>query len=160
MRSIYWLLVDSMALFVSGIAFFVTSARAREPVRVEVPITIPMASVRQIMKGIVDPATAVVFNSVSVTMTATGTEEKAPHTDQEWEFVGNSAAALVESGNLLLMGNRVVDAGDWVKWSRALRDAGVVALRAAEAKDKDALFATGEAINTSCDSCHEKYQRH
>jgi hypothetical protein len=160
MRPIYWLFVVSMALFVSGIGFLVTTARAREPARVEVPITIPVASVRQIMKGIVDPATAVVFNSVSVTMTATGTEEKAPKTDQEWEVVGNSAAALVESGNLLLMGNRVVDGGDWVKWSRALRDAGVVALRAAEAKDKDALFATGEAINTSCDSCHEKYQRH
>src|SRR5229473_6527412 len=160
MRPIYWLFIVSMALFISGIGFLVTSARAREPAHVEVPITTPVASVRQIMQGIVEPATNVVFNSVTVTITAAGTEEKAPHTDQEWELIGNNAAALVESGNLLLMGNRVVDAGDWVKWSRALRDAGVVALRAAEAKDKDALFATGEAINTSCDSCHEKYQRH
>ena len=27
------------------------------------------------------------------------------------------------------------------------------------AKDKDALLASGEAINTSCDNCHLKYQR-
>ena len=43
--------------------------------------------------------------------------------------------------------------------SRALVDAAVVALKAVEAKDKDALLASGDAINTSCDSCHLKYQR-
>jgi len=158
-RPIYWLYVVSIAFFISGIGFLVTSARVREPAHVEAPITTPVASVKQIMQGIVDPATNVVFGAVSSTSTKAGVVETAPKTDREWELVGNSAAALVESGNLLMMGKRAVDAGDWLKMSRALVDAAVVALKAVEAKDKDALLASGDAINTSCDSCHLKYQR-
>jgi cytochrome c2 len=52
-----------------------------------------------------------------------------------------------------------VDTGDWTKISRALIDAGTVALKAIEAKNAEALLASGEAINESCDNCHEKYQR-
>ena len=158
-RPIYWLYVMSIAFFVSGIGFLVTSARVREPDHVEAPITTPVASVKQIMQGIVDPATNVVFGAVSSTTTKAGVVETAPKTDREWEFVGYSAAARDESGNLLMMGKRAVDAGDWLKMSRALVDAAVVALKAVEAKDKDALLASGDAINTSCDSCHLKYQR-
>ena len=158
-RPIYWLYLVSIALFVSGIGFLVTSARMREPPGVEAPITKPVASVKQIMQGIVDPATNVVFGAVSSISTKAGIVEKFPKTDREWELVGNSAAALVESGNLMMMGNRAVDGGDWVKMSRALMDAAVVALKAVEAKDKDALLASGDAINTSCDNCHLKYQR-
>jgi hypothetical protein len=158
-RPIYWLYVVGIAFFVSGIGFLVTSARARESAHVEVPITTPVATVKQIMQGIVDPATNVVFGAVSSTSTKAGVVETAPKTDREWELVGNSAAALIESGNLMMMGNRAVDAGDWVKMSRALTDAAVVALEAVQAKDKDALLASGDAINTSCDNCHLKYQR-
>ena len=107
-RPIYWLYLVSIALFVSGIGFLVTSARMREPPRVEAPITKPVASVKQIMQGIVDPATNVVFGAVSSTSTKAGVIETAPKTDREWELVGNSAAALVESGNLLTMGTEVV----------------------------------------------------
>ena len=44
--------------------------------------------------------------------------------------MGNSAAALIESGNLLLMGSRAVDKGDWVKMSQAMIEAGKAALKA------------------------------
>ena len=104
----------------------------------------------------------VVFNAVSTTVSAKGTEEKAPQTDEEWEAVGNSAAALIESGNLLLMGSRAVDKGDWVKMSQALIEAGKVALKATQAKSADQLLASGEGVNNRaiiCDACHSKYQR-
>ena len=114
---------------------------------------------KQIMKAIVRPAATVVFESVSTTVSSRGTEEKAPRTQDEWEIVGNSAAALIESGNLLIMGSRAVDQDDWVKMSQALIDAGKVALRATEAKSAERLLASGEAINESCDNCHRKYQR-
>ena len=54
------------------------------------------------MKGITGPAADVVYNAVSSTVTLQGTEEVAPRNDQEWEAVEDSAAALVESGNLML----------------------------------------------------------
>jgi hypothetical protein len=158
---VHWLFVVSVALFVSGIGFVVAGARAaREaPVVQAAIVTTPVASVKQIMKGIVAPAATTVFNSVSTTVSFKGTEEKAPHTDEEWEQVGNSAAALIESGNLLLMGSRAVDKGEWVKMSQALIDAGRVALKATEAKSAEGVLGAGEAVNTSCDNCHRKYQR-
>jgi hypothetical protein len=162
MKIVHWLFVVSVALFVSGIGFIIGGTRAaRQAPAVNsfaVSLT-PVASVKQIMKGIVAPAATVVFNAVSTTVTVKGTEEKAPQTDEEWEAVGNSAAALVESGNLMLMGSRTVDKGDWVKESQALIEAGKVALKATQAKNAEQLLASGEAVNTSCDGCHRKYQR-
>jgi hypothetical protein len=163
MRSIHWLFVISAALFVSGIGFVIASARTAKAAPVEAtPVAIsvtPVASIRQIMQGIVAPAATVVFDSVGTTISLTGTEEKRPTTDEEWTAVGNSAAALVESGNLLMLGSRAVDRGDWIKMSQALVDAGTVALRATETKNVEALFGSGEAINASCDKCHQRYQR-
>jgi cytochrome c556 len=43
--------------------------------------------------------------------------------------------------------------------SRALMDAATVAVKAAAAKDKEGILASGSDINTSCDNCHAKYQR-
>jgi hypothetical protein len=157
---VHWLFIVSVALFVSGIGFVIVGARAaRQGQTVEAPIATPVASVKQIMKGIVAPAATTVFNSVSTTVSSTGTEEKAPQTDEEWEEVGNAAAALIESGNLMLIGSRVVDRGDWIAMSRDLIEAGKVALSATQAKSADGLLASGEAVNKSCDDCHRKYQR-
>ena len=161
MKSIYWLFLVSVAMFISGIGFVVASARtARAPgPAVETTSVTPVATIKQIMQGIVAPAAMTIFNSVSVTVTKNGTEEKKPTTDEEWAKVSADAAALVEAGNLLMLGNRAIDRGEWIKMTRTLMETSTVALRAAEAKDADALFASGEAINASCDSCHMRYQR-
>lgn len=160
MRAVHWLFLLSIALFVTGIGFVIASARTGlEAAPVEAPVTTPVASVKQIMRGIVAPAATVVFNSVGTIVSLQGTEERRPRTDEEWEVVGNSAAALVESGNLLMLGDRAIDRGDWIKMSRALIDASLVALKATEAKNAETVSASGEAINDSCDNCHQKYQR-
>jgi len=163
MKMVHSLFLVSAALFISGIAFVVAAARtARQaPARTDVAMAgvTPVASVKQIMKGITGPAADVVYNAVGTTVTAKGTVEKAPHTDAEWEDVGNAAAALIESGNLLLMGSRAVDNGDWLTQSRALIEAGTLALKAAQTKNVDGVFAAGEPVNLSCDNCHLKYKR-
>jgi len=123
------------------------------------PAVTPVASVKQIMQGIVEPAATAIFESVMTRVSFAGIEETAPRTDEEWEAVGASAAALVESGNLMLMGSRAIDRDDWIKMSQALIDAGNGALRATQAKNAEQLLAAGEAVNNSCESCHRKYQR-
>jgi hypothetical protein len=103
MRTVQWLFVVSALLFISGIAFVVSSARtnpASPAAAVETPALKPVASVKQLMRGIVAPAATVVFDSVSTTVSAAGIDEKQPKTDEEWAEVGSSAAALVEAGNL------------------------------------------------------------
>lgn len=162
MPSRYALFVVSALLFVAGVSFAVLSARSTRQAapdgRGAIPLT-PVASVRQIMRGMVDPAANTVFNAVSTTVTAAGTEEKAPQTADEWDAVENGAAALAEAGNLLLIDGRAIDAGAWGRWSRKLTDAGTVALKAAEAKDAAGVFAAGEAIYEACDNCHRLYER-
>ena len=160
MRIVHWLFVVSVALFLSGIGFIIAVGRTtRDAPRIEDPVAAPVGSVKQIMKGIVGPAANVVFMSVSATVTKAGIEEKAPHTNEEWEAVGNSALALAEAGNLLMMEGRAVDKGEWIKMSQAMIDAAKVALKATEAKSADDVLASGDAINVSCDNCHRRYQR-
>lgn len=161
MRTVHWLFIVGALLFVTGIGFVITGARAarQAPVADSGPVPMPVASVKQIMNGIVGPAATVVYGAVSTTVTFAGIEEKAPQTDEEWEAVGNSAAALIESGNLLLMGSRRVDGGDWTTLTQDLIAGSKLALAAVQAKSAEDLLAAGEPINLTCDTCHMKYQR-
>jgi len=161
MRTVQWLLVVSAALFISGIGFVIASARtARTTTPVaEALVTTPVASIKQIMNGIVMPDAYVIYEAVGTKSSAAGVEEIAPRNDEEWAKVANSAAAVVEAGNLLLMGDRAVDKGDWVKMTRAYMDAGSKALKAAEAKDKNGIVDAGGELNETCDTCHARYQR-
>ena len=160
MRVVHWLFVVSAALFVCGIGFVVAGARStRQSVAAEAPAVTPVATVKQLMNGIVQPAASVVFGAVATEVSAAGVVEIAPQNDDEWAAVGASAAALVESANLLVMGDRAVDRGDWVTMSKALADAGLKALEAVEAKDTQALLTYGSQVNEACDMCHQRYQR-
>jgi hypothetical protein len=161
MKIVHWLFIVSVMLFVSGIGFVIAGGRAiRAAPAVETTVTAnPVATVRQIMNGIVGPAARTVFGAVGTIISVSGTEERAPRTDQEWEEVANNAAALIEAGNLLQMGNRAVDKDDWAKMSQAMTNAGIKALKAAQAKSADDVLAVGEDIYLSCDNCHRRYMR-
>jgi len=118
MRIIHWLFIVSAALFISGIAFIIAGARtaqAAAPAEPAAPTIVPVASVKQIMGGIVSPAATMVFESVGTVVDATGIHEKAPSTDTEWAALGASAASLVESANLLVMGDRAIDRQEFAR---------------------------------------------
>jgi len=160
MRTTHWLFIVSVALFLSGIALVIAGARPGAGASaVEAAPIEPVATVKQIMQGIMQPSALAVFNSVGTIITAAGVEEREPKTDEEWAVVGSHAAAMIESANLLRMDGRAIDQGDWMKWSQTLIDTTKVALKGIEAKDKEALFDSVEAINETCDNCHMKYQR-
>ena len=164
MRTVHWLFVVSVALFISGIGFIIATARTRTPppeasASVAGPALEPVASVKQIMAGIVMPAAAKVWDSVSTIVSAAGVQENVPKNDEEWAVVGANAAALIESANLLTVGKRAVDHGYWVKMAKAMADAGQTALKAATDKNPEGILGAGETINQTCDNCHQKYQR-
>ena len=163
MRTIYWLFVISVALFISGIGFVIAgerTARAATPAAATQAIeTAPVATIKQIMIGITNPAAFVVYEAVGTKSSAAGIEEIAPQNDEEWAKVGSAGAAVVESGNLMLIGNRAIDKGDWVKMTRDMMEQGKAAMKAAEAKDKEKIVEAGGELNTTCDNCHERYQR-
>ena len=161
MRIANWLFIISAALFISGIGFIIASGRTSqvEAAAPPAPSLPPVASVKQIMAGIVMPAAAKVWDSVSTIVDKDGVQENVPKTDEEWAVVGANAAALIESANLLTVGKRAVDQGDWVKMAKAMADAGQTALKATTDKNPEGILAAGETINQTCDNCHQKYQR-
>jgi len=90
MRTVQWLFVVSAALFICGIGFVVVgarSARQQAPSAVERPVMVPVATVKQLMRGIVGPGAMVVFEAVSTTVSVKGVVEKAPQNDEEWAEV-------------------------------------------------------------------------
>jgi hypothetical protein len=164
MRTVYWLFAISVALFISGIGFVIAgerTARAATPAAaVAAPVdTAPVATIKQIMIGITNPAAFVIYEAVGTKSSAAGVEEIAPQNDEEWAKVGSAGAAVVESGNLMLIGNRAIDKGDWVKMTRDMMEQGKAAMKAAEAKDKEKIVEAGGELNTTCDNCHARYQR-
>ena len=92
MKTRHWFFLVGVLLFVAGIGFAIAGARAARlaPV-VEAPITTPVATVKQIMKGIVAPAANGRCSTRSARRSSfKGTEEKFPRTDEEWEAVGTA----------------------------------------------------------------------
>ena len=57
-----------------------------------------------------------------------------------------------------MIGSRAKDAEVWMERAQALVDAGAVALKAAETKDADGIFASGEQIYNACEDCHMLYR--
>ena len=163
-RTLQWLFLVSVLLFVSGIGFVIAAGRtvraAPAPAAAApAPTVPPVATVMQVMRGMTMPAARLIWDSVSTIVDAKGVTENVPRTDAEWALVGANAAVLAESANMLLTGDRAVDKGDWVKIATALRGSAEKALKFADAKDPAGILSVGEEINVSCDGCHELYQR-
>ena len=157
-----WLFLVSVALFIFAIAFIIAGARAARvpaPVRSDVPPAPPVATIKQIMNAIVLPNANIIYNAVGTTIDGTRVEETVPKNDKEWAAVGDSAAAIVESGNMLLVGDRLIDKREWLSYTQRFIAAGKAALAAANEKKPDGVLAAGGDLNDTCDACHEKYQR-
>jgi cytochrome c556 len=117
----------------------------------------PVVDVKQLMQGIVDPASDVVWESVATIYRKDGVEERRPQTKEAWDNVRNHAMMLAEAGNLLMMPPRAKDGGEWMQRAQELVDTATVALRAAEAKNVDQLLQVGGVIDEACENCHKKY---
>ena len=99
----------------------------------------PVAGVYQLMEAIVIPASDVVWH---VAM-------EPPKDEKEWKVVQHNALTLAEAGNLLMIGSRAKDQGDWMKAARGLIDSATVVFRAAEARNVDALNEAGDRLVTA-----------
>jgi hypothetical protein len=118
---------------------------------------IPVATVQELMNSTIVHAAEEFWGSVTVVVDADGVHELYPETDEEWEQVWAAAITIAESGNLLMMAPRAVDAGPWRRYSRRLVEAGTKAAAAARAKDPEQVFATSEEVYNVCAGCHMVY---
>ena len=140
------------------------------------------ASIKDIMDSMVNPSGEFVFESVYQISDEHGIREKAPQTDADWDAVRRHLVILLEAPNLLVMPGRKVAPPDvtsqnpeiehepaqiqkaidgdrlaFIRRARGLQDAAAVAMKAVDAKNKDALFQAEDGIDKACESCHLHY---
>lgn len=114
----------------------------------------PVATVDQVMDAIVIPNAQAIWDAIVYT---NGELVASPKTDDDWYNLQMNAYAVAEAGNLLMMAPRAQDDGDWMKLAAALVDQSRAAVRAAEAKDVQALLVAGGDVYTVCTDCHRQY---
>ena len=176
MRRFPGLLFLGVSLFSVSLFFSSACRGSRQPEYT------PTATIKDIMDSIVDPSADVVWDSVATVVSDSGSNEKAPRTDEEWVNVRRGAIRLVEATNLLLMPGRHVarpgeksstpnvelepeemevlinkDREAWNRRAKALHDSGLAALQAIDARDAKKLFDVGEEIDVACENCHVQY---
>ena len=117
----------------------------------------PVADVKTLMANIMEPAAEVYWDAVGIIVDEHGEHHIEPQTLEQWDAVRNAAYVVAESGNLLMMPSRAIDGGEWMDASRLMVDAARKAIRAAEARDTDAVFDVGAEMYDSCTNCHAKY---
>ena len=117
----------------------------------------PVADLKQLMQFVVEPAADLYWDGVGTIVDQTGVTEFKPETEGEWDALVNSAYVLAESGNLMMIGARPKDGGEWMQMSRALVDVGEKAIRAAASHNPQAVFDVGAEMYETCTACHAKY---
>ena len=130
-----WCLGIAIALRLAG----VVSSQETEPP--------PEATITELMQAMVIPASNKLFD----------VPRNVPQDDSGWDEVRNSAVLLAESGTLLMRDGRAEDSDVWAATSRALAEAGEAALKAARARDVEAIGEAGNLLIDACERCHEKH---
>src|SRR5438105_3518951 len=144
----------------TGTVTFVQLAQAQIPARGPAPAPAPRtaaapptqisATLAQVMKGILYPASNVIFaaqdqNPADVPPAKDPSTATNPLASSygKWEAIENAALALTESANLISIPGRKCSNGrdvplknaDWPKLVQGLRDAGMVVYKAAQTKN-------------------------
>jgi hypothetical protein len=132
-----------------------------------------VATLAQLMKGILFPSSNVIFaaqseNPADVPPAKDPSMATNPlaSTYGKWEAVENSSLAIAEAANLLTLPGRKCSNGravplqnaDWAKFVQGLRDAGMTAYKAAQSKNQDKILDAADMLTTACANCHEKYR--
>jgi hypothetical protein len=144
-----------------------------------------VGTIKDVMEGIVDPSSDVIFDSVATNVTEKGIEEKRPQNDEEWATVQHNALMLAEAANLLKIPGRQVarpgektksegpdapeltaeeiytkingDRNKFYQHANELQKTAIEALQAAQKHDVQGLFEVGDDIDMACEGCHLEY---
>jgi hypothetical protein len=131
------------------------------------------ATLAPLMKGILYPNSNVIFfaqsdnpNDVPQAKDPATAVNPLASSYGKWEAVENSSLALVEAANLLTVPGRKCSNGlpvpvanaDWPKLVQGLRNAGMVAYKAAQSKNQDKILDAADLMTTACSNCHDKYR--
>lgn len=113
----------------------------------------PELSVKQLMNGLITPATNTIWGAYQL------------ETDAQWQEVENAAYAVIGAANLLSVGGSAegeVEAArveQWQEFNAQLLAASRQVLAAVAARDEEALSDAGNnALYPPCENCHRQFQ--
>jgi hypothetical protein len=134
----------------------------------------PVATVNQIMRGVLFPLANTVFYAQADDPAALPRDPMPSASTNSltgifgaWEAVENSALALVESAPLLRIPGRqcsngeVVDVAnaDWIRFVDDYRQKSLATYEAVLTKDQDAIVLASGDLSDACLACHRVYRR-
>src|ERR1700704_6755 len=131
------------------------------------------ADLNQLMRGVLYPAANVVFFAQAENP---GDVKPIPGQDPSmatdpltstfggWQAIENAALALAESANLLSIPGRICSNGApapikdpaWATFVQEVRDTGMKAYKAAQAKDQAKMMHISETLSAACAGCDRK----
>ena len=137
----------------------------------------PEANLAQVMRGILFPSSNLIFNVQNQDPDEKKVGWQPGTTDfswvnwgagiySGWELVDYAAMAITETAPLLVMPGRrcengkpvPVDRADWIQFTSAMAEAGRVAYKASQSRNRDAVIEATNVIADACLQCHEKYR--
>ena len=89
---------------------------------------------------------------------------RAPTTDADWENIVEHATQVAAAGALIRLegtgpnDRTFVQQPDWQKFGAAVSTAGLAALSAGEAKNKEALVKANGELVEACEGCHKRFK--
>jgi cytochrome c553 len=142
------------------------------------PASPPPGNLAQMMRGILFPSSNLIFNvqNADPGEQKPGWQPGGPTSFSwvdwgagiysGWEIVDNAAVAIGVAAPLLLAPGRrcengkpvPVDRADWIQFTREMADAGRVAYKASQSRNRDAVIDATNVIADACLRCHEVYR--
>jgi hypothetical protein len=144
----------------------------------------PVVSVKELMRDMLDPASDYIFDAVKIETTKSGTVEKMPKTDADWDRIRIGAVTLAEGVYLLKVPRPFAPPGDennstgpdaselspaqikakleadpvlWNAKIEALRNVGLQVLDIVKKKNTAELWDASDNLDQACESCHVQY---
>jgi hypothetical protein len=113
----------------------------------------PELQVKQLMNGIITPATNTIWGAYQL------------ETDAQWQEVENAAYAVIGAANLLAIGGSAEGEAEaaanekWQEFNAQLLAASRQVLAAVAVRDEEALSDAGNnALYPPCEGCHQQFQ--
>ena len=164
-----------IAFVALAVAIASVSCKKAEPAPAPAAFTPePYANLAQVMRGIPFTFSNIVFDAQATDPGAprkaaevtAGATETFRNVYGGWQEVENSALALAEASNLLMIPGRFCENGKPVpiqeetyrKAAEGLAAAGRAAYKAAQSKSMDAIVEVSDTVATACSTCHEPYR--
>jgi hypothetical protein len=111
----------------------------------------PLVTIKEVMEKTITPATNALWNA------------SEPPTDEQWAALEEASVTLLVAADAVARGGAGPNDAEWTKspaWAAfndAMTNAGLDALKAVRARDRDALGAAGDALYPPCEGCHLQF---